>query len=266
MAKYGKDEFGIWAVIQIGGEPVKFRYCPPGAFVMGSTPDEPGHDDDEEPQHPVQLSRGFWLAETPTTQRLWTAVENNNPSHFKGDELPVENVSWDDVNQWIRRANQRFMTEQGQLRLPTEAEWEYAAHAGSTRAGFRVSAEPSVLGNIAWFSENSGGRTHPVGQKMPNVWGLHDMLGNVSEWCADWRRDYAEECSKTGNNVNVNLDVQCFRTSTTIVDPLGLTGSARAARGGSWTDDAHSIRVADRRAFPPDNQYRSLGFRLAISE
>ena len=250
MTAYGQDEAGTWATASIAGVDVKFRFCPPGRFIMGSPETEEGRSGDEGPQHEVELTRGFWLGETVVTQRLWQAVigtnfwqalMGNNPSTFKGPERPVECVSWDHCAGFLGKANgsQRGLD----VRLPTEAEWEYACRAGTTGPTYRGVNDAKTLDAIAWYGANSGRETHPVGQKAANPWGLHDMLGNVWEWCSDWAAAYA-----------------AGRT----VDPTGpATGPERVARGGSWLHDARYARAAARLAYAPDGQYGALGFRLA---
>jgi formylglycine-generating enzyme required for sulfatase activity len=165
---------------------VKIVMCwiPPGDFLMGSPEDEVGHRDNET-QHRVKITQGFWLAKTPTTQRQWSAVMGNNPSHFKGGDLPVEQVSWSDICGGESRAGgflgklNQFASAGGKFDLPTEAQWEYACRAGTT------GPYAGDLDEVAWYHANSRLRTHPVGLKKSNDWGLNDMHGNVCEWCAD---------------------------------------------------------------------------------
>jgi formylglycine-generating enzyme required for sulfatase activity len=152
-------------------------------FQMGSNNGEPN----EKPVHMVRISRPFYLGKYEVTQAQWEAVMGNNPSQFKGDpNSPVENVSWDDVQEFIKRLKRLNTRESGvKYRLPREAEWEYAAQAGTTTA-YSFGNDPSQLGEYAWYGENANGETHPVGQKKPNPWGLYDMHGNVWEWVQDW--------------------------------------------------------------------------------
>ena len=162
---------------------MEFMLIPAGTFMMGS---EKGYAD-EKPQHRVTISRPFYLGKYEVTQAQWEAVMGNNPSRFDGRNNPVEQVSWEDVRVFIARLN----AHEGhtRYRLPTEAEWEYAARAGSTSA-YSFGDDAARLGQYAWYGDNSGKTTHPVGQKLPNAWGLHDMHGNVWEWVQGWYGDY----------------------------------------------------------------------------
>jgi len=184
----------------------------------------------------VVLTRGFFLAETECTQGQWEAVMGGNPSNFKGVDRPVEQVSWSEAVEYCRELTtkqraERILPEGWEWRLPTEAEWEYAARAGTT------GARHGELNAIAWYDGNSGNQTRPVKQKAPNAWGLHDMIGNVWEWCSDWYGDYP---------------------TRSVTDPTGpSSGSNRVGRGGSWRAGARNARSADR-----DND---LGFRPALS-
>jgi formylglycine-generating enzyme required for sulfatase activity len=174
----------------------------------------------------------LWLADTPCTQALWVAVMGENLSRFKGPRRPVERVSWEDVQRFIRQLEAQV----DGLRLPTEAEWEYACRAGTSSARYAAQLE-----EIAWFDVNSEGGTHEVGLKRPNAWGLQDMLGNVWEWCADGWRSYE---------------------SAKVIDPCD-NGPYRVFRGGAWSDSARLVRAAFRSAVPPGSRDGSLGFRLA---
>jgi formylglycine-generating enzyme required for sulfatase activity len=223
---------------------MEFVLIPAGSFQMGADRNFEEASDDETPQHRVTISRPFYLGKTEVTQAQWTAVMGNNPSKFKGRTNPVEQVSWDDVQEFIRRLNRKEGTDK--YRLPTEAEWEYAARAGTTSA-YSFGDDASYLGRYAWYDGNSGDRPHPVGQKPPNAWGLHDMHGNVWEWVQDWY---------DGNYYG--------RSPST--DPRGpSSGSSRVYRGGSWIYDAAYCRSANRYSYWPDYRYDNLGFRLALS-
>ena len=215
------------------------KWCPAGSFLMGSPEDEEDRYDDEN-QVQVKLSKGFWLAQTQVNQAQWQSVMGNNPSFFKGENLPVENVSWNDAQEFISRLNAKLALSDGmQMTLPTEAQWEYAARAGE--AG---KYSGGTLDEVAWYDGNSENKTHAVGGKKPNAWGLHDMSGNVWEWCADW---YEEELEGG-------------------IDPQGAsTGAYRVGRGGSWYGFAYDCRVADRGNYDPSSSFNRIGFRVARS-
>lgn len=210
----------------------KFVKIPDGSFQMGS---ETG-DDQDKPVHSVRISNPFYMSKYLVTQEQWEAVMGENPSHFNGKNLPVETVSWDDVQEFIRRLNQKM--EREIFRLPTEAEWEYACRAGT------ASDYAGILNDMAWYNSNSNDQTHRVGTKQPNAWGLYDMHGNVWEWCQDWYDYYS-----IGG----------------VSDPTGPTRSqygTRIVRGGGWHNDARSCRSAARNSYKPGNRYGILGFRL----
>ncbi len=213
---------------------LKFVLIPPGRFMMG--------DKDKGPVHEVELTRGFWLGETPVTQGQWEAVKGSNPSRFQGPDRPVECVSWDDAKEFIQRLNGKERTTRH--RLPAEAEWEYACRSGGGGMYCFGNGE-SILGDYAWYDDNSGDETHPVGRKKPNAWGLYDMHGNVLEWCEDWYGDYLPGF---------------------IRDPEGpSSGSQRVLRGGSWSYVAKVCRSANRSRRDPGYRYSNRGFRLARS-
>ena len=215
---------------------------PPGSFVMGSPR---GGGDDERPVTRVTLTTAFSLGKTQVTQRSWMAVMGSNPSAFKGESLPVERVSWDDAMEFCRKLT-TLERSAGRLpsgyvyTLPTEAQWEYACRAGTTGD---YAGEVQAM---AWSAENSGDTTHVVATKQANAWGLHDMHGNVWEWCADW---YADKLP--GGSVSD------FKGAA--------SGSNRVNRGGSWGIDAADCRSAVRLGYSPGNRGGSLGFRLALS-
>ncbi|MDH4443513.1 MAG: formylglycine-generating enzyme family protein [Akkermansiaceae bacterium] len=227
-------------IIEISpGVTMTFCWCPAGKFTMGSPPSEADRSKDED-QVEVTLSRGFWMAKTEVTQAQWLAVMGANPSHFKGTDRPVEEVSWENAQEFLSKINAIVgNSDGGKMVLPTEAQWEYAARAGE--AG-RVSG--GTLDDVAWYRGNSGSETHPVGTKQPNAWGLHDMIGNVSEWCAD-----CYESELEGG-----------------VDPRGAaSGTDRVLRGGSWLYYAGYCRVASRYGDGPSCTSGSIGFRVARS-
>jgi formylglycine-generating enzyme required for sulfatase activity len=217
---------------------MSFMLIPAGSFTMGSPTGEPKRDDGER-QHPVTISKPFYLQTTEATQKQWTQVMGSNPSSFKacGDDCPVETVSWNDVQEFIRKLNQTESVTK--YRLPTEAEWEYACRAGS-RGRFCFGDEEAKLGEYAWYA---GRTTHPVGQKKPNAWGLYDMHGNVWEWCQDWYGDY---------------------TTSQVRDPTGPEiGESRMLRGGSFLFIARNLRSANRNWRGPDSGNFNIGFRVA---
>jgi formylglycine-generating enzyme required for sulfatase activity len=200
---------------------MEFVLIPAGEFLMGSNEYGGGRP------HTVRISQPFYLGQYEVTQGQWQAIMGNNPSKFQGDPtLPVERVSWEDVQEFIRRLNAQEGSSK--YRLPTEAEWEYAARAGTTTA-YSFGDDPDRLGDYAWFRDNSDGKTHPVGQKAPNPWQLYDMHGNVWEWVQDLGAPYAAGAA---------------------VDPAGPSwnwGSlSRVYRGGSWWGTAMYCRSADR--------------------
>ncbi|MDX2029275.1 MAG: formylglycine-generating enzyme family protein [Blastocatellia bacterium] len=211
---------------------------PGGTFLMGSPPNERGRVYWEGPQHLVRVSP-FLIGKYEVTQAQWVAVMGTNPSSFKGDNLPVERVSWQEVQEFCDRLSK--LTGQT-WRLPTEAEWEYAARAGTT------GPYAGNLDAMAWYGKNSGNQTHPVGTKQPNRWGLHDMHGNVWEWCSDW---YGERYYAELNNQGV------------VTDPKGPSlGSNRVIRGGSWDYGAVVCRSAYRGYADPGLRVNALGVRL----
>jgi formylglycine-generating enzyme len=178
--------------------------------MMGCSPDDEEGSEIETPAHQVTVTRGFWIGQTPVTQAAFERVSGLNPSGFIGPKLPVENVSWHEAQEYCQAVD---------LRLPTEAEWEYAARAGNT------SARHGPIDAVAWYKDNSGSRAHEVGQKQPNGYGLYDMLGNVWEWTADW---YDER----------------YYGSSPATDPRGpLSGESRTLRGGSWDVDSWGVPV-----------------------
>jgi formylglycine-generating enzyme required for sulfatase activity len=203
-----------------------YLWIPPGRFQMGCSPGDSECYDDEKPAHEVTITRGFWLGRTPVTQQAYQRVTGQNPSHFKGADLPVERVSWDESRAYCAAIGGR---------LPTEAEWEYAARAGFTAARY------ATLDEIAWYNGNGRLQTHEVGQKQPNAFGLFDMLGNVWQWVADWYGNYPSGAQS---------------------DPYGpSSGSARALRGGSWSDYLRYVRVSSRSTNDPGYRNVSIGLR-----
>ena len=210
-----------------------------GTFTMGCTSEQGGDCDNDETSHRVTLS-DYHIGKFAVTQRLWEAVMGSNPSYFNGDDLPVENVSWNDAQEFIRKLNRETGAN---FRLPTEAEWEFAARGGNNSKGCKYSGGDNI-NNVAWYDGNSGGKTHAVGRKTPNELGIYDMSGNVWEWCQDWYGSYGGG-SQTA--------------------PSGpSSGSFRVLRGGSWINGARYCRVSSRNYYGPGSRGNNHGFRLAL--
>ena len=207
-----------------------------GTFVMGSDASS-----NEKPMHQVTIP-DFLIGQTEVTQELWQVVMGNNPSHFKGAENPVEYVSWSDCQKFIANLNQLTGKK---FRLPTEAEWEYAARGGQMSKDFVFSGSDNV-DKVGWYTNNSGAMSHPVKQKLPNELGIYDMSGNVWEWCQDWYGDYSTD---------------------TPINPQGpSSGSVRVIRGGSWMNDANDCRVSRRLDLTPAARTSNLGLRLVLDK
>ena len=212
-----------------------------GSFNMGATPEMENPNEDEKPVHLVTLTNNYYIGKYEVTQALWKIVMGSNPSDFKGDNLPVEKVSWDDCQDFISKLN--AMTGK-RFRLPTEAEWEYAARGGKKSQGYQYSGS-NTLDNVAWYHDNSGSKTHAVGTKQPNELGAFDMTGNVWEWCQDWFNRYS---------------------SSPQTNPIGaVSGSCRVYRGGSCCYSGY-CRCSCRFDGTPDFRNGDLGLRLVLSE
>ena len=235
---WGDDRFGLWFDFEIGGVTQRMRWIEPGTFWMGSPETEPNRYADEGPRHLVTLTEGYWLADTACTQALWKAVVGDAPSHFKTDpELPVENVSWDDITDKFLPAVRREISDL-KVALPTEAQWEYACRA--------------VRESAYWFGDTiakeqanfEARATVPVKARPANGWGLYQMHGNVSEWCEGYIRDYE------GVPAENPPDVQ--------------DQHSRALRGGSWSNGARYARSAYRNDDNRGSRSRNIGFRFSL--
>lgn len=269
----GRDRYGVWAEVAFAGVVQRFRWVPPGRFLMGSPEGEVGRSGREGLQHIVTLTEGFWMGDTPVTQALWEAVTGRRPSRFEGERRPVEQVSWRECVAFTEELARLAPPGAPVPRLPTEAEWEYACRAGTAGATWRGELDlrgdndAPLLDEIAWYGGNSGegypyadgvdssgwpekqyaherAGTREVATRAANPWGLHDLLGNVYEWCQDaWGLGAYEEGE--------------------VVNPLGEVGTARVIRGGSWLSLARDVRAACRRGVRPDFRDGVLGLRLA---
>jgi formylglycine-generating enzyme required for sulfatase activity len=243
----GEDEFGLYEDLYLKGICQRFRWIAPGVFLMGSPDDEPERLEDET-QHEVELTRGYWLADTACTQALWEAVMGKNPSHFKGDNRPVENISYDDCQKFIAKLN-RDLPDLA-IKLPTEAEWEYACRAGTTTPfwfGQTITTDQvNFDGNYPYAGGEKGQfreETVEVKSLPPNGWGLYEMHGNVYEWCSDWYGEYE---------------------SGRVIDPSGPPkGDGRVLRGGSGLNFGRICRSAYRYGDPPGDRDVNVGFRLS---
>ena len=214
-----------------------------GTFTMGGTSEQGDDcDDDEKPAHRVSLTKDYLMGKYPVTQAQWRAVMGSNPSYFEScDNCPVENVSWDDIQEFLVKLNRQTGYN---YRLPTEAEWEYAARGGRKSKGYKY-AGSNDIDKVAWYDDNSGDKTHPVGQKPPNELGIYDMSGNVYEWCSDWYEDYS-----SGSQTN----------------PKGpSSGQYRVLCGGSWGGYAWYCWVSYRYGSTPGTRLTDNGFRLCRS-
>jgi len=250
----------VGLVVSVFGQndaPEGFVRIEGGTFTMGSPANEPGRSGNEGPQHQVTVS-SFYMGKYEVTQKEYQEVMGKNPSEFRGDNLPVERVSWYDAIEYCNKRSQKegltpaytiaTMTGVSRnsnangYRLPTEAEWEYACRAGTTTA---YNTGASINNNTGWYEANSAGSTHEVGQKPANAWGLYDMHGNVYELCWDWYDN--------------------IYTSRAQTDPLGpSSGRERVGRGGGWNSSAQNVRSAERNSYhPADSRYRNMGFRVA---
>ena len=223
---------------------MEFVLIPAGEFDMGSPPDEEDMWSWEGPVHHVNIEKAFYMGRYEVTQKQWREIMGDNPSHFKGDDLPVVYVSWDDAQEFIKKLNEKEGTDK--YRLPSEAEWEYACRAGTTTR-YSFGDSESKLDDYAWYADNSDWETHPVGQKKPNSWGLYDMHGNDLELVQDcWHDSYNG----------------ALTDGSAWVVACKYGGANRVVRGGSWVNDAGSCRSADRAPLDPRDRAANLGFRI----
>ncbi|MGD2085207.1 MAG: formylglycine-generating enzyme family protein [Candidatus Aminicenantes bacterium] len=244
---WGQDRYGLWVAFTYKNVRQCFRWIKPGKFMMGSPENEEERDDDEI-LHEVTITQGFWMADTACTQALWQAVMEKNPSYFKGDERPVENVSWNDCKEFIDKIN--GLKPGLNFRLPTEAQWEYACRAGTqTPFWFGDDITPEQVnydGNFPYAGGKKGKyreETVEVKSLPCNSWGLYQMHGNVWELCFDWYGEYSTD---------------------SVIDPVGpSSGSLRVLRGGSWIDYGGLVRSACRGGGEPALRSDDAGFRLA---
>jgi formylglycine-generating enzyme required for sulfatase activity len=228
--------------VDLGGRvKMEFVLIPAGSFMMGDETGSPW----EKPVHEVTITKPFYLGKYEVTQEQWQAVMGSNPSKFKAPKNPVEQVNWQDCQGFLAKLNEKSRSGGAKFGLPTEAQWEYACRAGTTTR-YALGDEAKELGDYGWWYWNSQWKTHPVGQKKPNAWGLYDMHGNVWEWCADW---FDED----------------YYANSPAEDPTGPdSGESRVVRGGSFfiaTSDA--CRCAFRHHRPPDHRLDTKGFRVA---
>lgn len=261
-SEWGEDEFGLYLDCNVNGIVQRFRWIVPGTFTMGSPENEveiiEKYDNaiqlnvryENETQHIVTLTQGFWLADSACTQALWQAAMGSNPAYFQDlPDHPVEQVSWDDVQQFIQAINTQFPDLQA--RLPTEAEWEYACRVGTTTpfsfGEVITSVQVNCYGEYPYMGNLNGlyrDKTVPVKSLPPNPWGLYEMHGNILEWCEDWYDIYSESA---------------------VVDPIGPTfGKYRVLRGGSWGAPSWKARSGARGRGPSDKSHNGVGFRLAL--
>lgn len=235
-ASYSND------VLTVNGVSYEFVRVESGTFMMGAASEVKDSNADEKPVHQVTLTNNYYIGKTEVTQALWKAVMGINPSNHKGDNLPVECVSWSDCQKFISKLN--AVTGKN-FRLPTEAEWEFAARGGNNSKHYQYSGSNNI-NEVAWYYVNSGDQTHDVATKQPNELGIYDMSGNVYEWCQDWYGNYS---------------------SFAQTNPLGsMSGDGRVSRGGSWCNFVGLCRSSFRRSEGLSHRIPIIGLRLCFSE
>ena len=229
-------------MLTVNGISYEFALVEAGTFTMGATPEMKNVTSYEKPAHQVTLTHNYYMGKTEVTQALWTAVMGENPSDFEGDNNPVNNVSWTECQEFIAKLNAATGKN---FRLPTEAEWEFAAQGGNKSQHYQYSGS-NDLKEVAWYSITSRDATHEVATKQANELGLYDMCGNVLEWCSDKFEEYSEAAQ---------------------TDPTGPDeGTDYVCRGGCYHYKADNCRTFNRDYFNLEDRYASVGFRLAISE
>ncbi len=246
---FGQDCYGVWHGVYVGNIEVRFRWIPPGRFMLGSPEDEPGRSDDEGPQQPITIEAGYWLAETACTQALWYAVMRKNPSRFGEQQNPVESVAWGEVKKFIDALNK--LDRAFDFRLPSEAEWEYACRADTTTPfwfGNELTTDDANYdGNFHYNNGKKGEyreETMPVKSFRRNPWGLYQIHGNVWEWCEDYWHDNHQGADPNGG-----------------ARPQG-ENKGHVCRGGSWVSSGKDLRSAIRGYWHVVNA-GNFGFRLA---
>lgn len=240
--KYGENFHTFIKVFNINGVTFNMVRAVGSSFFMGTPDSDTDADNDEKPQHLVTLN-DFYIGETLVTQTLWKAVMETEPFYFEGENLPADNVSWDDCQEFLKKLNQKTGLV---FRLPTEAEWEYAARGGRNNIGYKY-AGSNEIDEVAWYNGNSGKETHPVKGKNPNELGIYDMSGNLMEWCQDF------------------YDSDYYKNSPSNNPCKNSYGHDRVLRGGSWlTGNDNSCRVSNRFSDRPDHYSNNYGFRLVL--
>lgn len=252
-SSFGEDQYGFWSDVVHKESVQRFRWVCAGTFLMGCADNEPECIQSVEVQHEVTLTKGFWISDTTVTQKLWQEFVGSNPSRFKGSDLPVDSISWDDASEFLEKLKERL--DQPLVSLPTEAQWEYACRAGASTpfsfGEYVTSEQVNCDGTLPYNnSPTSEDRRTTIDAKTlpPNSWGLYGMHGNVWEWCLDW---YEDDYSKLSS-----------------IDPQGASlGYARSLRGGSWFYGAQHCRSSTRGHDAPDSPGILLdyGFRVVIN-